>query len=266
MAIAGSKARVPADEVRAHTLNPYLGVDDARRAIEWYEQVFDARRRGEPYVMDDGRIGHAELAIGDSVLMLADEFPEIGLLGPTSRGGTTVGIHIQVPDVDAVVERARDLDATGIGDIRDNPYGRTCRLDDPFGHRWILLTPPAGQPLPGAEPPQPRAGDIAYVTIATPSDEQAKEFYGAVLGWTFSAGSVENGWQVDNVAPMIGIAGRREGDVMPCFRTDDMESALARVREFGGEAERPETMPYGRLASCVDNQGRRFQLWTPPER
>jgi uncharacterized glyoxalase superfamily protein PhnB len=262
MTTRDSATQVPAEDIRAHTLTPYLALDDARRAIDWYEQVFHARRRGEPYVMDDGRIGHVELAIGDSVLMMADEFPEIGMLGPNSRGGSSVAIHIQVPDVDATIKRAREHGAVPVGEVQDNPFGRSGRFDDPFGHRWFVLTPSTG--LPSAEPAQPRHGDVAYLTIASPDDELAKEFYGAVLGWTFSAGDAENGWQVDNVTPMIGIWGRQSGDVLPCFRVDDLDGAVTLVREFGGEAERPEVKPYGRLANCVDNQGRRFQLWSPP--
>src|SRR3712207_2598038 len=96
----------PTPEAGLRSLTPYLCVDDGRRALEWYVQAFDARRRDEPVVMPDGRVGHAELAIGDSVLMLADEWPEEGLLSPKARGGPSQSILLTVPDADRVVSRA----------------------------------------------------------------------------------------------------------------------------------------------------------------
>jgi uncharacterized glyoxalase superfamily protein PhnB len=254
---------VSAEEVRAHTLSPYLAVNDARRAIEWYADVLGARRLGQAFEMEDGRIGHVELVIGDSVLMMADEYPEIGMLSPVSRGGVSVAIHVQVADVDAAVDRARQRGATVVGEAEDKPYGRSGQFEDPFGHRWLVLTPPEGQPLPAAEPERPRHGDIAYVTIATPDGARARDFYAAVLGWTTSAGSVENGWTVDGAEPMTGIWGGQDSDVLLCFRVDDLPAALTRVRDGGGRAGEPEPKPYGLLASCVDDQGRHFQLWSP---
>ncbi len=121
-------------------LAPYIAVDDARRALEWYGEVFDAERRGEPYVMPDGRIGHAELGIGDAVLMLADEYPEEGLLGPKARGGPSMSLHVQVPDVDATVQRAVALGAELTRPVTDQPYGRMGVFVDPFGHRWNIAT------------------------------------------------------------------------------------------------------------------------------
>ncbi len=255
-------SRVPAEDVDLHTMTPYLSLEDTRRAIDWYERVFGARRRGEPYVMDDGRVGHAEIVIGDSVLMMADEFPEIGMRSPLGRGGSSTAVNVQVPDVDTVVERAERLGAVAVGEVRDNPYGRTGRFDDPFGHRWLVLTPPPERPLPGAGPAGPGHGEIAYVTMATPDDERAKAFYGGVLGWTFSQGGVESGWQVDGA--MIGVKGREDNDAWPCFRVDDLAAALRRVREHGGRAEQPSSRSYGELADCVDDQGHRFHLVGPP--
>ncbi|MBQ6643242.1 MAG: glyoxalase, partial [Saccharopolyspora sp.] len=89
-------------------LTPYLAVNGARQAIEWYGTVFGARLRGEPHVMDDGRIGHAELDVDGCALMLADEFPEIDMASPATRGGASVNLNLQVADVDAVLQRARD--------------------------------------------------------------------------------------------------------------------------------------------------------------
>lgn len=252
-----------AEDVRTHTLTPHLAVRGASEAIDWYVDVFGARTRGETYLMDDGRIGHAELAIGDSVLMLADEAPEIGMLGPLSRGGSTVSINVQLPDVDETVRRARERGATLIGEIQENPYGRVGRIDDPFGHRWLVLTPPG--PVPAAEPSGPKPGDVSYVTITTPDEEGAKEFYGSVLGWSFAKGPSPRGWAVEDVTPMTGIGGAQDTDVILCYYVADLDTAVARVRELGGEAESPEVKPYGRLASCVDNQGQRFYLSGDPQ-
>lgn len=247
------------------TLTPYLAVPGAQRAIDWYGDVFGARLRAEPYVMDDGRLGHVELELGGTVLFLADEFPEIDMLAPANRGGPSVNLHLEVPDVDAVVGRAREHGATAVGDIEDHPYGRSGRFQDPFGHRWQIMTPPGrAVPEPAAPAPEPpsdsRHGDIDYITITTPDSGLAKEFYGAVLGWRFAAGNVEDGWQVEDVRPMAGLHGGQAGDVHLCFRADDLDDTLNRVREHGGEAGEPQNMPYGRLSTCTDNQGRRFYL------
>ena len=89
-----------------HAVNIYLAVGDARAAMDWYVDVLRATRRGDPIVMDDGRIGHAELRIGDTVVMLADEFPELDVLAPPARGGTSVSLVVYVPDVDRTYTRA----------------------------------------------------------------------------------------------------------------------------------------------------------------
>src|SRR5262245_53915347 len=113
-------------------LSPYLIVRDAQRAIDFYAQVFGARelyRLCEP----SGKIGHAELAIGDAKLMIADEYPDFGALGPVSVGGTPVSIHLYVDDVDAVAQRAEQAGATILRPIKDEFFGdRVATLADPF--------------------------------------------------------------------------------------------------------------------------------------
>lgn len=245
----------PAVDVPLHSLTPYLGVDDARRALDWYVEVFDARRRGEPYMMDDGRVGHAELALGDSVLMLADEFPEIGVLGPRARGGTSTTLHLQVPDVDATVARALDHGAELERPVADQPYGRTGVIVDPFGHRWMI------QAAAPRKAPRPRHGEVGYLTYAVRDAERAKTFYGAVLGWRFTPGRVKNGWQIENTLPMSGLwGGASEPGIQPLYHVDDLDAALAAVRDHGGQAGEPERQPYGRTAECTDDQGARFWL------
>lgn len=118
---------------------PYLVVDDAAAAIDFYVQVFGAT---EVMRMEmEGRIGHAELAIGDSHVMLADEHPEMGYRGPRAFGGSAVTIMVYLPDVDAVFDRAIDAGATAERAVEDQFYGdRSGTFVDPFGHRWIVAT------------------------------------------------------------------------------------------------------------------------------
>jgi PhnB protein len=123
-----------------HTLTPYLTVRDAPRAIEFYKQAFGAKERG---VMKDpsGRVMHAELIIGDSIIMLADEFPQMGVVSPEAIGGSASGLHIYVEDVDSAFDRA--VKAGGITEmpVMDMFWGdRYGKLKDPFGHKWSIAT------------------------------------------------------------------------------------------------------------------------------
>jgi PhnB protein len=119
---------------------PYLHVKGAARAIEFYRQAFgatEALRLSEP----DGRIAHAEIQIEGARIMLADEYPEHGILGPESLGGTTVGLHLTVPDVDAFAQQAVAAGAKLAKPIQDEFYGeRGGKLVDPFGHTWQVMT------------------------------------------------------------------------------------------------------------------------------
>jgi PhnB protein len=122
------------------TVTPYLAVDGASAAIDFYKDMLGASERMR---LDgpDGRVGHAELQVGGSVIMLADENPDSGFLGPKKVGGTPVMIHVYVDDVDAAVERAVSGGATVARPIEDHFYGdRSGRLVDPFGHTWDLAT------------------------------------------------------------------------------------------------------------------------------
>jgi PhnB protein len=119
---------------------PYLSVKDATDAIEFYKRAFGAReviRVRQP----DGKIGHAELRIGDAPIMLADEFPEINFRSPESIGGTPVNILIYVNDVDALVDQATAAGAKLMRPVEDQSYGgRVGVLEDPFGHSWSFAT------------------------------------------------------------------------------------------------------------------------------
>ena len=123
-----------------HTLTPHMTVRDAARAIEFYKQAFGAIEKG---VMKgpDGKVMHAELRIGDSIFMLADEFPEFGSMSPQSTGGSGMGLHIYTEDVDSAFDRAVKAGAAVEMPVTDMFWGdRYGKLADPFGHKWSIAT------------------------------------------------------------------------------------------------------------------------------
>lgn len=123
-----------------HSVTPYLIVKGAYKAIAFYEKAFGARQR-LCLPAPGGGIGHAELAIGDSVIMLADEFPGIGARGPQAMGGSPVSLMIYVPDVDAVFEAAVAAGARVVRPLENKFYGdRAGQVEDPFGHIWTLAS------------------------------------------------------------------------------------------------------------------------------
>ena len=119
---------------------PYLCVNDAAAAIEFYKKAFGAT---EDYRLTEpgGRIGHAEIRIGRAMISLADEYPEFGHRSPISLGGTPVTIHLYVKDADATVSQAYDAGAKILQPVKDEFYGdRAGKLEDPFGHVWLIAT------------------------------------------------------------------------------------------------------------------------------
>ena len=123
-----------------HSVTPYLYIKGAARAIDFYKQAFGAvevMRLASP----DGKVGHAEIKIGDSHVMLADEFPEMGARSPQTIGGTPIGLMVYLADVDKVVDRAVKAGATLERPVEDKFYGdRMGGIVDPFGHRWYIST------------------------------------------------------------------------------------------------------------------------------
>jgi PhnB protein len=123
-----------------HSVTPYLTVRGAAKAIDFYKRAFGAQPRGI-LPMPDGRIGHAEIVIGNSMLMLADEFPEHGNKSPETLDGSPVGLAIYVDDVDEVFNRAVQAGATVKEPVSDKFWGdRAGSVTDPFGHKWTILT------------------------------------------------------------------------------------------------------------------------------
>jgi PhnB protein len=121
-------------------VTPYLIVDDAAAAIDFYTSVLGATERMRMPAPED-KVGHAELEIGDSVIMLADEAPEMDARGPRAVGGTPVSLHVYVEDVDSVFERAVQAGAKALRPVEDRFYGdRSGGFEDPFGHRWDVAS------------------------------------------------------------------------------------------------------------------------------
>ena len=125
---------IPDDHPRITT---YLCVDGAAEAIDFYMQVFGFTERHR--MTFDGRIGHCELSLGDSMIMVSDEFPEMGVVGPKTVGGTPVSMNVYVEDSDATFAAALAAGATELRPVQDQFYGdRSGQFVDPWGHRWAV--------------------------------------------------------------------------------------------------------------------------------
>ena len=131
-------SKVKAQPDGYHAITPYLVIKGAAAAIEFYKKAFGATelvRMPQP----DGRVGHAELKIGDSVVMMADEFPEMETVGPQTLGNSPVGLLLYVDNADAVFAKAVSLGAKVKKPLADQFYGdRNGTLEDPFGHKWTI--------------------------------------------------------------------------------------------------------------------------------
>ena len=133
----------PAPTVPRSAAVPYLTVSPAADAIDWYVDALGAVVVGEPFMMDDGRVGHAELALAGGVFYLADEYPEIGVKAPEPQA-VSVSLMIEVADTDAALARAIGKGATVNQDAREAHGSRNATIIDPFGHRWMLSGPVTG--------------------------------------------------------------------------------------------------------------------------
>lgn len=124
-----------------HNVTTYLTVHDGAAAVEFYKQVFAAKERPGRMSDPNGKIMHTEMQIGDSRIMLSDEFPEWGNISAKTLGKTPVGMNVYVKNCDAVVEKAVSLGAKLLMPVADQFYGdRSGRIEDPFGHNWIIST------------------------------------------------------------------------------------------------------------------------------
>jgi uncharacterized glyoxalase superfamily protein PhnB len=243
-------------------LSPYITVADARRALDWYAEVLGGQRRGELYVNADGTVGHAEVALGDAVLMLAEAsglWPDVPVRAPGAPATFSHSLHLEVDDVDGTTERARDGGAAVEREPADQPYGRSSVIVDPFGHRWILLRRPA-------RVTRPRPGDVANVTITARDTDRARQFYEAVLQVPFSPAHPGT-WRAGQTRPPLGImpAAGADPEVQLSYRVDDVAAAVERVLAAGGGAGEIQRRRFGLSAECTDDQGTTFRLVQPAD-
>jgi predicted enzyme related to lactoylglutathione lyase len=228
---------------------PYLAVADARRALEWYADVFGAEPAGEPIVMPDGRIGHAELMLAGAALYLADAHPEIGVTAPRP-GEATVSLMLPVDDADEVRARAIRAGASGDREPYDGYGSRNAWIVDPFGHRWGLHSPLRAAPSSVGF----RPGDLTHISVRTPDPLRAEQFYRAVLGWAVVDG------RVPTATPSVGVWTSAEPTVLCVYAVDDLDAARARINAAGGTAGEPRQESYGLRADCADDQGVPFAV------
>ncbi len=247
-----AEAAVPSTPPRPAAL-PYLSVANARDAIDWYVDTFGATVVGEPIVMDDGRVGHAELAIAGGVLYLADEYPELGLKGPDPQA-TSVSLMLHVPDTDATLERARERGAHVQLEPYENYGARNATIVDPFGHRWMLSGPVTGAVTPIQH------GDVGYVSVWTPDADRAAAFYGHVLGWTYDPAT----HQVTNTKQHIGIfsVAIPQG-MLCCYAVADLAGARQSILDGGGQVGEVQEFDFGTVLDATDSRGTAFAVFQP---
>lgn len=232
---------------------PYLTVANARDAIAWYVDAFGASVVGDPFEMEDGRIGHAELAIAGGVLYLADEYPEIGLKAPDPQA-TSVSLMLHVPDTDATLERARERGARVQSEPYENYGSRNATIVDPFGHRWMLSGPVTGAAVPIQH------GDVGYVSVWTPDADRAAAFYGHVLGWTYDPAT----HQVTNTTQHIGIfsVASPQG-MLCCYAVTDLAGARQSILDGGGSVGESQEFDFGTVLEATDPQGTALAVFQP---
>ncbi|OMC03050.1 VOC family protein [Mycolicibacterium fortuitum] len=232
---------------------PYLTVPDARAAIAWYVDALGAVEIGEPIVMDDGRIGHAELELAGGVLYLADEYPEIGLKAPSPQANS-VSLMLSVPDTDAALERARILGAQVQREPYENYGTRNAAIIDPSGHRWMLSGPATGATV------EIQHGDVGYVSVWAPDAERAAAFYGHVLGWTYDPAT----GQITNTRQPIGISGvAGAGTLFCCYAVTDLDGARRAIVSGGGEPGQTREFDFGTVLEATDPTGAPFAVFLP---
>lgn len=276
------------------TVTPYFSVRNCAAALDFYRDAFGAVEV-QRLIGDDGRVGHAEITLGGSRMMLADEYPEVDSLGPESRGGPTCAFDLDVgegPRVDEMYAHAIELGARGLSEPADQFYGnRSAVVQDPFGQRWTLSarvedltseqyatraaqdtghgsftmeTPAAATAsgdAPHAQAKHLEPGDLYYFTLPVSDVPRAQRFFGAVLGWQF--GAPDQG-HIENIsAPPGAVATSADSGARLWFVVDDIHAAVERVRAAGGTAQDPVDYESGWSSDCTDDQGTAFSISVP---
>ncbi|MBV8966658.1 MAG: glyoxalase, partial [Mycobacteriaceae bacterium] len=229
---------------------PYLAVADARAAIAWYFDALSAVVVGEPIVMDDGRIGHAELALAGGVLYLADEHPGLGLKAPAPQA-VSVSLMLPVADTDTALERARTYGAVVQREIYESYGNRNATFIDPFGHRWMLSGPVRA-------PSEPiEHGDLGFVSVCTPDADRAAAFYGHVLGWTYDS-STHLVTNTEQPIGMFSVPGSPK--LFCCYAVSDLEAAGRAVVNAGGRLGEDHQYGFGTVRDAIDPAGTAFAI------
>jgi predicted enzyme related to lactoylglutathione lyase len=229
-----------ADELIQHGDIGYVSVwvPDPARAADFYRHVL-----GWSYAPAAHQVTSTELPIGIFA----------------SSTAPTLFCCYAVTDVHAARQTIADAGGTP-GEVRRTDYGTILDATDPRGVAFAVYEPPAGLKrlaLNGSGP-----GELAYVTYRTANSAAFRDFYARVLGWTFTAGPSDDGWQVQNTHPMAGVGGgAARPATVPMWTVADIDAAVARVREAGGTVlAEPVRQPYGMEAECTDDQGSPFYL------
>lgn len=216
-----------------------LQVADPARAAAFYRGVLGWDVTGE----------ETRYAVSGQSLSLA-------ILGdPRGTGLFTV---YAVDDLAAAADRVRAAGGTA-GEPTDRPYGQIVDCVDDQGTAFAVWQRDLG--APEAAPTPARQGDLSYLTYQVRDSRAFRDFYGTVLGWTFSPGRIDDGWQIAGGTPMGGVAGGSDSPAaVAMWQVDDIAAATERVRSGGGTAGEPEQQPYGLMSECVDDQGIAFYL------
>ena len=253
----------PRFAARKSAITPYLAVAGARVAIDWYGEAFGAHLVGEPIIGPDGRVGHSELEIGGARLFLSDEAPQIGVTAP-EPGHASVTLHLEVFDADETVARATAAGAHLERAVTNYPYGRMGVLQDPFGHRWMVMAelPATAGAGDVTAPSGVGHGDIGYASLWVADASRAARFFSRVLGWrSVLAGA---GYQVQGLSLHHGIYSSHDRPTLYlAFAVRDVNEAARAARESGGVAGRVTEEPWGLSCMCKDDQGARFSVYQP---
>jgi predicted enzyme related to lactoylglutathione lyase len=178
-----------------------------------------------------------------------------GLWGDTAD--STLWLCHAVDDVHAAVARVRAAGGQADEPVQ-RPHGFVTDCTDNQGMRFAMVQLPKGS---RERHRQPGPGELLYLTVQMPDSGLFRDFYGAVFGWTFTPGRIDDGWSVTGVSPMMGMRGGADRPaVLPMYGVRDVAAAVAAVRAGGGTSTDPERQPYGTTADCTDDQGVRFYL------
>lgn len=228
------------DELIQHGDIGYVSVwvPDPGRGADFYRHVL-----GWSYAPAAHQVTNTELPVGIA----------------TTATQPTLFCCYAVDDVDVARQTIAEAGGTP-GEVRRTDYGTILDATDPQGVAFAVYEPPTGEKR--FAPTGSGPGELAYVTYRTPDSAAFRDFYGRVLGWTFTPGRIEDGWQMTDTRPMAGVGGGNvRSATLPMWTVADIEAAVARVRAAGGTVvAAPAQRPYGREAECTDDQGSPFYL------